>query len=394
MKKLYRTIHLYLGLACGLVIAVVCFTGATLVFEKELEGMIYPERRHVPVGAERVAVETMMAAVKARAPRGKVTMVKVYGDRERPVEIGYRLGGEKGENSRAFVDPYTGRVIALSGARGPFFATMFSLHRWLLAGDVGKRIVGVSTLVFLVILITGIILWWPRTMRFLRQRLVPKLTTGWKRTNHDLHVVIGFWTALPLFICAFTGLAWSFTWFNDGIYTVTGSPLKPPPPPRSVAVEGAKPIELDRALALAAARMPGAESYTIAPASKPTDAIRVTVMPADAPHERASHQIFVDRYSGAELALRRYEQQSLGQRARSIFYPIHVGSIAGLPGRIIALVACVAGFTFPFTGVILWINRLRRKRAKGAGTQPAEARPSRIRRVPRRPERPRAEAHG
>ncbi|HEX8531228.1 MAG TPA: PepSY-associated TM helix domain-containing protein, partial [Cytophagales bacterium] len=192
MKVFFRNIHLYLSLACGLVIAIVCFTGAVLVFEKEFQQLLYPERYRVAAGGERVPLGEALAAVVQKEAKAQVSAVKIYADPARTVEISYRKedgkpregqgetggkangaenregrrgpeggagkggaprGGEggKGGGSQAFVNPYTGQVVALQSQRSPFFFTMFSLHRWLLAGDTGKLIVGVSTAVFLFI---------------------------------------------------------------------------------------------------------------------------------------------------------------------------------------------------------------------------------------------------
>jgi uncharacterized iron-regulated membrane protein len=344
MKKFFRTIHLYLGLASGIVIAIVCFTGAMLTFEKELQMFFYPERYTVVPGTARVPVEQMVETLGKKVPKADVTSVKVHDAADRSVEITYGKG--KGKATQAFMNPYTGELIALQSQRNSFFYTMFSLHRWLLMDDVGKRIVGVSTLMFLVILITGIVLWWPKTWRIVSHRLKIKFDGGWKRLNHDLHIVTGFYTAIFLFAFAFTGLAWSFEWFSDGIAWVTGSPAKAPKPPHSIAREGAADVSLDHALAVARSAMPQGATYAI-----------------NRPRE-ADEQIFLDRHTAEVLAVRPYATQSAGQQVRSVFYAIHVGSIAGIPGRIIALLSCIAGFTFPITGVILWINRLRKKKTR------------------------------
>jgi uncharacterized iron-regulated membrane protein len=67
-----------------------------------------------------------------------------------------------------------------------------------------------------------------------------------------------------------------------------------------------------------------------------------------------------------------FTEKNLGQRVRATFYPVHVGSIAGLPGRIVAFLACVAGVTFPVTGVILWLNRLKKNATRDAKGKPRE----------------------
>ncbi len=404
MKIFFRNIHLYLSLACGLVIAIVCFTGATLVFEKEFQLLLYPERYHAATGTERIPIGEMVAAVKQKEARAKVTSVKIYNDPTRTVEIAYRKEdapskegraekeksgegaakqderssgkegktggkggaqrGKEGGGSQAFVNPYTGQVAGLQSQRSPFFFTMFSLHRWLLAGDTGKLIVGISTVVFLFILLTGIVLWWPQNQKILRQRLKLKLDGGWKRINHDLHIVVGFYSAIFLFAFAFTGLAWSFQWFNDGIYWITGTENVRPEPPLSAFREGATAVTFDQVLAAARRESPGADFYTIQSPKEADGAYSVTLMPEHAAHERATNQLFFDQYTGALIGKALYTEKNLGQRVRATFYPIHVGSIAGLPGRIIAFLACLAGVTFPVTGIILWLNRLKKNAKK------------------------------
>jgi uncharacterized iron-regulated membrane protein len=220
--------------------------------------------------------------------------------------------------------------------------------------------------VFLFILITGIVLWWPQNQKILRQRLKLKLDGGWKRINHDLHIVVGFYAAIFLFVFAFTGLAWSFQWFNDGIYWVTGTENVRPEPPLSTLREGTATVTFDQVYAAARQHAPGAEFYTLQAPKNAEGAFSVVLMPGDAVHERATDQLFFDQYSGELLGKTLFTEKNLGQRVRATFYPVHVGSIAGLPGRIVAFLACVAGVTFPVTGVILWLNRLKKNAKKDA----------------------------
>ncbi|MDQ4140401.1 MAG: PepSY domain-containing protein [Bacteroidota bacterium] len=406
MKNFFRSIHLYLSLACGLVIGVVCFTGAAMVFEKEMLEAIYPERYHVAIGSNRVGLGQLIRNFNQAKPGLKVAGVKVYDDPTRTVELSYseekkeegKAGnkadtgkeqskpkdgkggpGGKGGGGRsthvAFMNPYTGQLIATSTQKNAFFRTMFELHRWLLVQDgPGKLIVGVSTVVFLFILITGIILWWPKNKKILQQRLTIKWNAGWKRINHDWHIVIGFYTAVFLFIFAFTGLAWSFEWFNDGIYKITNSIKEQPEPPHSMVNSNAQPISFDQAYAMAQKQMPAAEFYQFNRPREAEDAFTVMVMPKDAVHDRATSQLFLDQYTGEKIGQLLFQDKNLGQRVRSTFYPVHVGSIGGLPGRIIAFISCVAGFTFPITGVILWINRLRKNKKKNQKKTLAQAR--------------------
>jgi uncharacterized iron-regulated membrane protein len=379
---------------------VVCFTGAVLVFEKEFQRTLYPERYFVEPTADRIILDSVVHQFEEQVKGSSVTGLKLYADPSRSVEVSYaekkgigsnlEIGGKekktankvdaKGKgseaprNKQAFVDPYRGDLISLYDSRSGFFFTMFSLHRWLLMGDTGKLIVGISTSIFLFIIITGLILWWPATRAKLKQHLTLKWG-GWKRINHDLHIVIGFYTSIFLFAFAFTGLAWSFEWFNNGIYWVTGTENKRPDPPSSVYQANARTVSFEHIYTAIKEQVPQADYFQIVRPKDSISTFTVTVMPADAIHERASDQYFFDQYTGELAGTSLFQERNLGQRVRSTFYPVHVGSIGGLPGRIIAFLSCVAGFTFPITGLILWLNRLKKekkKRAKEARKQKKE----------------------
>lgn len=404
-----------------------------------------------PAGATpTLPLEALKAAVKAYKPDAKITGLKVYADPTRTVEFnlagapggpgegpkgegkgqkeGARRGGEsrteasrgeaqQGEGKRGegrgerggkegkgegkggkgggeggrgpvvFVNPYTAAVTGELNYRETFFFTMMALHRGMVGGPIGKLIVGVCTVMFLFIIGTGIVLWWPATRKAVKQRLQVKWSGGWKRLNHDLHIVLGFYSALFLFVFAFTGLAWSFEWFNKGIYAVTNSPMQRPEPPVSVVPGAASAataptpppapepaatpeapatpgLSADAVLAQARALAPASVYYSLQLPKDPTGSIRVATLRPDATYENATDETYLDQYSGQVLSQQTYEQRSLGQRVRGMFKPVHTGSIWGWPSKIISAVVCVLGFTFPITGTILWLNRLRKARKK------------------------------
>jgi uncharacterized iron-regulated membrane protein len=224
--------------------------------------------------------------------------------------------------------------------------------------------VGVSTFIFLFILLTGIILWWPKTKKILKQRITVKWDAGWKRLNHDFHLVFGFYSAIFLFIFAFTGLAWSFEWFNEGIYKVTNSSMKPPAAPKSAYVANTNRITLDAALASAKTVYSNADFYNITAPKDSLEVFNVSALPSNAVHESATNAVYIDQYSGKVAGQLAYAERSLGARVRSTFKPVHTGSIWGTPSKIIAFIVCLLGVTFPITGVIMWINRTNKSKKK------------------------------
>lgn len=385
MKVFFRRIHLYLSLAAGLVILIACLTGAILVFEKEAQMALNKDRYFVESGTQRLPLQQLEAAVKKEYPGSKVNGIKVYDDATRSVEVSVTLkkkeekngeapaaakgkggpaGGERAPSYTAFINPYNGQVLELYTYRETFFYQVFALHRWLLGGQnsIGKTIVGVATLIFLFILITGIILWFPPTKRILTQRLKLKWDGGWKRLNHDLHIVLGFYSAIFLFIFAFTGLAWSFEWFNKGIYTVTKSPMKAPEPPKSTYIAEASKIDYDAALSAARSTYAEAQFYNISAPKDSTGIYNISVLGKDPVHESATDAVYVDQFSGQVLGTLPFSERSLGAKVRSSFKPVHTGSIWGTPSKIIAFITCLLGVTFPITGTIMWLNRIRKKK--------------------------------
>lgn len=386
MKVFFRRIHLYLSLAAGLVILVACGTGAILVFEKELQMAFNKSRYYVEPQGQKRSISQLTDVVKKQFAGSKINGVKLYENPERSAEInisapqkeeaakpaaaaqqrgpGGRPPGGRQPGFTVFINPYTGAVLEKYSYQQTAFYQVFALHRWLLGkpDSAGKYIVGISTLIFLFIIITGIILWWPKTKRILMQRLKIKADAGWKRLNHDLHIVLGFYSAILLFIFAFTGLAWSFEWFNEGIYKVTSSPMQPPPTPKSTPVENGKKIDYDAALAAAKSAFGKVEFYNISAPREATDPISVSALPENAVHESATDAVYIDQYSGAVLGTLPYNERSLGARVRSAFKPVHTGSIWGTPSKIIALIVCLLGVSFPITGTIMWLNRTRKKK--------------------------------
>jgi uncharacterized iron-regulated membrane protein len=357
---------------------VTCFTGALLVFQEEIEQATHKSRYFVKADGARLPITTLTGNLKQKAGEIKIVNARVYTSHERSVEITYRInkkkakGGQKAkgegkkqkpeDNLRAYVNPYTGAIIELVEPKKTFFYKVLFLHRWLLANETGKLIVGISTSVFLFILITGIILWWPANKNILKQRLTIKRTAGWKRTNHDWHIVFGFYCAIFLFIFAFTGLAWSFKWFNEGIYALMGSPVKNPEPPASMMASGKKEGIADVALSVAAAEYTNAVYYQVNFPKDDSGAMVVNVLDINAKHKTATDAIYIDQYSGEKISGLKFENRSKGARVRSYFLPIHTGAVLGMPTRIIAFIATLLGTTFPVTGIIMWWNRTRKKK--------------------------------
>ena len=227
MNRFFRKIHLWLSLPFGLIITVICFSGAMLVFENEVMQLTRRDLYRVErTATERLPIGTLAAQVAAALPDSvAVTGVTIYADPRRTCEVSL----SRPRRASLFADPYTGAIKGRS-ERAPFFTCMFRLHRWLSDNMrpeggvfVGKLVVGVSTLAFAIVLVSGIAVWWPRTRKTLRHTLKIDVRKGWKKFWHDLHVAGGMYALVFLLAMALTGLTWSFSWYRTGFYKLFGA---------------------------------------------------------------------------------------------------------------------------------------------------------------------------
>lgn len=230
MKKAFRKIHLWLSVPFGLIITVICFSGAALVFEDEVMELCRRDLYYVEkVSGDPLPVEYLIEKVSETLPDGvAVTGISISSDAERTCQVSL----SKPRRASVYVDQYTGEVKGRY-ERAPFFLTMFRLHRWLLDsmkpdGGIfwGKMIVGASTLMFVFVLVSGIVIWWPRTKKALKNSLKIAADKGRRRFWHDLHVAGGMYALVLLLAMALTGLTWSFPWYRAGFYKVFGVEAK------------------------------------------------------------------------------------------------------------------------------------------------------------------------
>ena len=226
MRNFFRKFHLWVSVPFGIVITITCFTGALLVFEKEITALCVGDITVVTPVGEPLPVSVIADKVDATLPAD--VDVKGVVVSSSPDEA-YRVNLSKPKKAAVYVNQYSGEVIG-KDERLPFFRTVFRLHRWLMDSNPGegkvfwgKMIVGASTLAFVVILLTGLVIWWPRNRKMLGNRLQIALRKGKNRFWYDLHVAGGFYAMLLLLVMALTGLTWSFEWYRNGAYALFGA---------------------------------------------------------------------------------------------------------------------------------------------------------------------------
>ena len=386
MKKALRKIHLWLSVPTGIIITLVCFSGAMLVFEKEITEAIKPELYFVKEAkGEPIPMQQLMEKVEETLPDSvSISGVTVFADSTRT----YQVSLSKPRRASIYVNQYTGEVTGRS-ERLPFFNTMFHLHRWLLGSSsgVGKLLTGICTLLLVFILVTGILMWLTNRNKPLKASLAIHVTKGWGRFWHDLHVAGGIYTTIFLLAMALTGLTWSFSWYRTGFYACFGVESSEKGGAhgeggnshgegrgsrgegRYSHGDGRNNHEGKRGegrgfhrrspyrhwedvLNEVALKNPGYQQITLKPEV-------AEVVPEGRLSMRAADKYSYDRRSGEITDVQLYSAGKKDTKVRSGVYMVHTGSWGGIITRILNFLAAFIGATLPLTGYWLWFRRKR-----------------------------------
>lgn len=368
-KKIVLTVHLWLGLITGLVVLIISLTGAIYCFAPEIQNATQSWRSVTPQ-QQPVLPPSQLKVIAEKQLPGKPAQYVYYGS---PGKAAYVLFyGEGGYYYSVFINPYNGRVLRVQNMRKEFFTVVLYLHISLLI-PYGADIVHWCTLIFLVMLISGIILWWPRNKAARKQRFSVKWGASPKRLNYDLHNVLGFYATWITLFVAITGLIWSFDWFAKGVYAITGakhSILKEQPPlsDTTLAKTGAATVAIDKVWLSLQADMGG--RYVAAGIQLPQTAsapITLRATPEEGTYYKDDNRYF-DQYTAREFAgaygWGRYaDAHTVADKIKRMNYDIHVGAIAGWPGRILVFFAALVAASLPVTGFMIWRNK-RKNHAK------------------------------
>ncbi len=358
LKRFLFRLHWITGLTAGAVLAVVGVTGGLIGFEQPLLDMVNPQTQiSAPAQASPLPPDTLIAAAQAAYPGLRPSRLGWNGDDRaamvRMAEPGQRRGG-----LRVAVDPYSGEVLGPLRGTG-FFHVAEDLHRRLAAGRVGKQIVGASTALLILLVVTGLVLRWPKHMRSLRAWLKLDVRLRGRNLLWHLHAIFGTWVLAFYLLAALTGLWWSYDFYRDalnGMAGVSGS-LRPRAPPPGNPDDPLVPV--DTAWATFRHATPDAERAVISLTRNPDAAIRIRYQTPSSAHERAWDTLKIDPLDGAILASQHYADQPRGRRFIRSLYPLHAGSFFGKPGLYLMSLASLLMPLFFITGVWLWLQRRR-----------------------------------
>lgn len=378
MKRLFAKIHLWLSIPAGLFLSIICLTGASLVFEQEITRSLNSDlyQVEVPRNQSRLTPSQLEACIRRQTGDTlTLTTLQYSGNPDEACLATFRQLPKK----TLSIDPYTGEAKGWLKTYS-FFQTMRKLHRWLLdapaqkgASSTGKLVVGISTLLMVIILISGLVIWVPRTRKALKNRLKVSVSKGWRRFWYDTHVTLGFYSFLFLLVMALTGLTWSFGWYRTAAYSLfgggqsrqTASPAAAPERTSSDKKNQEDKKQKSRQTDYTAWDQAWSElrnryhEYTSATISN--GSIQITSSPSSA--MRRNDTASFDPQSGKLTQLTRYENLPRTSTLKGWFYAFHTGSWGGIFTKILYFLAALTGGTLPLTGYWLWLKKKKNRRS-------------------------------
>ncbi|WP_233559660.1 PepSY domain-containing protein [Taibaiella sp. KBW10] len=365
MKKL----HLWLGLLSGLVVFIIALTGCIYAFQQEIldatEGYRFVQKEEKAY----LRPSELVIIAQQQLPGKELHSIKYYKEKRAVEAVFYHY--EPTYYEAVYINPYSGKVLAVEDLNKGFFRFILNGHFYLwLPPEVGQPVVAIFTLIFFAMIITGLIIWFPKNKHAFKQRIWFrwKNTTKWRRKNFDLHGIIGFYASLIAIIFVLTGLVWGFRWFAYAYHKAWGGTKSLVyEEPLSVKANPASQNILDFLYQDIRNNTPEAASIELHPPTSDTATISVNTNVAVGTYWQTDYRYY-DQYTGKEKPVHhlygRFADAGVADKVMRMNYDIHTGGIWGIAGKIFAFLMSLLIASLPVTGVLVYIGRKKKQQPK------------------------------
>jgi uncharacterized iron-regulated membrane protein len=419
-RKILFWVHLVIGLVAGAIIAITVVTGASMSFEKQVIAWMERDIRKVKapsVEAPRLTLEELTKKIREVQPEARPVNIIVAADPTEPVIF------ILGRTNTVYLNPYTGEIQPQGAPKTrAFFAFMLKWHRWLgaeapgqgpskaataeapkgapkadegakperkpmTAREMGSTVMGISATIFMLLSISGLYLWWPRSWSWknVRAIVVPRLRENGKPRDWNWHNAFGFWASPIIIVMSFTGIVIAFHAVGDFIYKrPQGADAQALLAPVSVPEPGTRPVGQDVLLANVQQALPHWETILFRNNQKQRGGEKSGPQPVQIAVEVAGAnllpvQVQLDPFTGEVLRQETLADMGLRRGFRTLNRTLHTGEAFGLVGQAVALLACLSGILLVYTGFALafrrWRNWRRGKQEQNAKAESAVKQP-------------------
>lgn len=371
-------VHLWLGLLSSSIVFVMCLTGCLYAFKNQISDFSNRDKIYINPGSGK-AMNPDLIQTELLKQNKELTSLMIPDDKGKSYVIGYR---ENNLDKSTYYNQYTGEVLGQPDVgSGRFFETVLDLHRNLMMGNAGRQIVGASVLIFCILLISGLILWLPKKLKFLRQGLTVMFKAKFQRINYDLHNTLGFYTFLILFFIAVTGLYVTYPWVkNILIISLGGSSIDHISKEKDNGddafgglledmlqkqdekknLKNISSASVDKIVKRADHHLPYAAVTSIQLPNKENP--RYVVIKTSTQNflgMMLPDEVTFDK-TGAFKTKELFSDKPLNKQFTALAKPLHTGEIMGLPSIILYFIVSLIGCSLPVTGFLIWWHRFRK----------------------------------
>lgn len=371
--------HFFAGLLCLPILLNLAITGSLYLFRGEINDWVYHNERFVmPVPQPAISLQRLTQQALLEYP-GEVKMVQTPATIDRSLSVFIKQ--PHGETVQVLLNPFTGQILGAHAESQQWELIVKKLHSLTLVGTWANWLVEVVAGWAMVLVITGLYLWWPRgnTANIMSVRESPKKRVWWR----DVHALTGLMGGSIILFLALTGMPWSAFWGQqlgkistayglgfptylwaaipqssipldsqgDVPWTLEKTTLPTSSHEKSDSVIA--PISLDAAQHMfeSAKLKPG---YSIRLPMGPSGVYTALQFPADATQERVIH---IDQYSGKTLIDTGYAEYGAVARVTEWGTSVHQGKQYGMISQLMMLVGCVALVLLIISSVTMWCKR-------------------------------------
>ncbi|MEO4049160.1 PepSY domain-containing protein [Pseudomonas sp. CAU 1711] len=379
--------HFYAGLFVIPFMILLALTGIVYLFKPQLDQLMYPELLNVRQVGTPLSADQQLASLQQALPQARVSKYLPPSGAERSAQFVATLDGRE---TNLFLDPYSGALLGAQDAHDNLQAIARGLHGELLIGPLGDRLIELAAGWGVVLVVSGLYLWWPRGQGGAGV-LWPRLSARGRLLWRDLHAVSGFWGSAVLLFMLLTGMTWTGFWgaqfagawnhfpaamwdavpqsaeqarsLNSAAVQTVAWAVETSPMPQSdphaahngqaAAMAAPGRIGLQQVVDTAS-RLGVRPGYSISLPKDEKGVFTVALFADDPRHDATLH---LDQYSGRVLADIRWADYGLVARTVEAGVVLHEGKLFGLANQLIMLLVCLLILLGSVSGLLMWWQR-------------------------------------
>ncbi len=363
--------HFYAGMVCVPFVIWLALTGTIYLWKPQIEAWLDRPYRHLPISGAAASPDAQVAAALAAVPGSRLRKYVLPPASDSAVNV---LVTQRGEDKRVYLNPVTLKVLHVATEEKRPMRVIFHLHGELLAGVWGSYLVEIAACWAIVMLLTGLYLWWPRGARGLAGVLYPRVRGGKRVFWRDIHAVAGIWVSFAALGLILTGLPWAKAWGGylaevRQLTGTTGGPVDwsiggktpktdamlgdhaghgmPATAPPRTAGELARVIATVRPLAIA-------PPVLIAPPARAGAPWSITSDAADRP---LRSDLKIDGATGTLVNRVDFAQRHWIDRVVGYGIALHEGAFFGIANQLLGTLTALLLVMLAISGIVMWWRR-------------------------------------